>query len=327
MLRNVLAFGAVALILGACSSRSSLGSGDDNLNGGKGGSGATGGGSTGGGGGSGNAGGGSWDPCSGAPCGAECKLCDPKDPNCVEDASLKFCGADGKCGGAYPDCGPVQTCTTDKECPAIGAPCQACPDGSAACPWSKCEKGQCVSGFDSCQGQECKLDEDCPAILAPCQQCPDGKFACPYSSCENGKCVGGFEGCAGYDPCAGKNCGEPCKVCPPDDPKCVEDAVLKVCDEKGACAPSIPVCDPNPGQCKLDSDCPAIEICKPCPGGACAVMACTNGACGWECPLPTSPECKLDSDCPAIEACKQCPGGACADMHCLNGSCELVCGL
>lgn len=321
MLRNLLAFTAVALVLGACSSRSSLGSGDDDLN--KGGSAGTGGGNTGG---SGNTGG--WDPCSGKPCGAECTLCDPKDPTCAETAVIKVCDAKGSCGQSNPECGPAPSCQADSDCPALGAPCQQCPDGSVACPWSKCENGACVSGYDSCQGQMCQDDGDCPAILAPCQACPDGSFACPWTKCENGQCTGGFDGCKGYEPCAGKACGDACTVCPPNDPTCNETAVLKFCDPAGQCAPTYPVCKPTPGQCKSDAECPGIDICKPCPDGkSCAQTACVNGTCGWECPPLPAPECKTAADCNMVTICKQCPDGSCAAASCLNGKCELVCGL
>lgn len=318
MLRNVLAFTAVALVAVACGSRPSLGSGDDDLN--QGGSAGTGGGNTGG---SGNVG--NWDPCSGLPCGAACTVCDPTDPPCAETAVLKFCDAKGSCGQAYPECGPPPVCKADQDCPSIGAPCQQCPGGGYACPWTKCENGQCVGGFDSCQGAECKADGDCPAIMAPCQKCPDGSVSCPWTKCENGKCTGGFEGCKGYDPCAGKGCGSSCTVCPPNDPTCAETAVLKYCDAGGNCAPSYPQCDPT-NQCKADGDCIMPAICKMCPDGQCAKGACLNGSCGWQCPPAPKPECKADGDCIFPAVCKQCPNGQCAKGACLNGSCELVCG-
>ena len=317
MLRNVLAFTAVALIAAACGSRQSLGSGDDNLN--TGGTSGSGGGNTGGGG---NSVG--WDPCSGLPCGAECTVCDPKDPDCNETTVLKFCASDGSCGQAYPECGPPSVCKVDNDCPGIGAPCQECPEGGYACPWTKCENGQCTGGFDSCQGQMCKDDGDCPAILAPCQPCPDGSVSCPWTKCENGQCTGGFDGCKGYDPCGGKGCGDSCTVCPPNDPSCSETAVLKYCDGGGNCAPSYPKCEPT-NQCKVKGDCIMPAVCKMCPDGQCAEGACVNGSCGWQCPPPPKPECKVTADCVFPEICKQCPNGKCAQGACLNGSCQLVC--
>jgi hypothetical protein len=300
MLRNVLAVTAVALIVGACSSKDSLGSGDDGLKK-------------------------QWNPCFEKACGAECTVCAPGDANCSETAVVKFCNADGTCGPGYPDCGTVPSCKADADCPAIGAPCQQCADGSFACPSSKCEAGQCVSVFETCQ-DECKTDADCPQVGAPCQKCPDGSIACPSVQCVAGQCAGSFPACKGYDPCAGKQCGDTCSLCPPNDPSCAETAVVKYCDAGGQCTLNYPVCGPQQ-QCKADSDCPAIELCKPCANGGCANVACVNGACGWECPPPTNPECKAKSDCPPIEPalCKLCSDGSCAQTDCVNGACQLVC--
>lgn len=41
-----------------------------------------------------------------------------------------------------------------------------------------------------------------------------------------------------YIPCAGKACGESCRVCDPADPNCFETAVIKECDKTGACVPA-----------------------------------------------------------------------------------------
>jgi hypothetical protein len=46
----------------------------------------------------------------------------------------------------------------------------------------------------------------------------------------------------GYDPCKGKSCGDACHACPPDEPTCLETAVLKYCGAEGACAPERPTC-------------------------------------------------------------------------------------
>jgi hypothetical protein len=314
MIRKVLAFSSLCLIVAACGNRSSLGSGDDNLGGGgKAGSAGVGGGS-----------GGGWVPCAGKPCGAECSVCAPNDPACAETAVLKFCSSDGSCGSAYPECASQQ-CKDGSDCPAIGAPCEVCKDGSYACPSVDCVGGQCVFSGDSCQGQQCKDDSECPAIGAPCQLCPDGSTACPWSGCVNGECLTAFPGCAGWDPCAGKSCGEQCSQCPPDDPECVETAVLKVCDANGVCGGGAPDC--SAGQCSSSLDCPTIAVCMPCADGSCAQPECVNGKCAMICPPPANPECKLPSDCPQIEICMQCKNGSCADIACINGKCDFACGL
>jgi hypothetical protein len=299
MLRGILAFSTVALILGACTTKAPLGSGG------------------------GSGGGTSWDPCAGKSCGAQCSLCSPTDPNCVETMQIKVCDVTGKCGSSSPSCGAPPTCSVDGDCPAVGAPCHQCSDGSYACPWSKCENGQCVSGYDTCQNEQCASDDDCPQVGAPCQVCPDGQFACPWNKCENGQCVGGIDGCQGYDPCAGKGCGENCSLCAPDDPNCAEFAVAKYCDPNGQCGLNFPVCSTN--QCQSAADCPAIELCKPCADGQCAEVDCLNGQCGWTCPAPKVPECQTAADCLFPAICKDCGNGQCATGACLNGSCQLVC--
>jgi hypothetical protein len=316
MIRKVLAFSSLCLIVAACGNRSSLGSGDDNL--GQGGSA----GSSGSAGASGS-GGNTWDPCAGKPCGAECSVCAPNDPECAETAVLKYCDESGGCGQAFPLCAPQQ-CTTSNDCPVDLGPCEQCPDGSLACPSVDCIAGACVYSTDSCQGQQCKSDDDCPQIGAPCQQCPDGSVACPFSGCENGQCVGGFPGCPGYEPCAGKACGDSCTQCPPNDPECSETAVLKYCDANGGCGPSFPTCG-GTGQCSSAGDCPAILICLPCPDGSCAQPDCVNGKCDLVCAPVTPPECNTNLDCPQIELCKQCGNGTCAEIECVAGACEFVC--
>jgi hypothetical protein len=45
-----------------------------------------------------------------------------------------------------------------------------------------------------------------------------------------------------WSPCAGKKCGEPCQLCPPDAPNCVEDAALKTCNLDGKCDVERPRC-------------------------------------------------------------------------------------
>jgi hypothetical protein len=50
-------------------------------------------------------------------------------------------------------------------------------------------------------------------------------------------------GCGGYDACGDKNCGDPCTVCDPDDPECVESTEAKACNSRGVCATAAsPMC-------------------------------------------------------------------------------------
>src|SRR5262245_11610911 len=117
MMRKVLAWSGLCLFAAACGNRSLLGSGEGDAgiagsggNSGSAGSGAAGtSGSSGTSGTAGSAGvsgsgGSSWQPCAGKPCGAECSLCGPNDPNCSETGVLKYCDQSGSCGQAYPVC-------------------------------------------------------------------------------------------------------------------------------------------------------------------------------------------------------------------------------
>lgn len=53
-----------------------------------------------------------------------------------------------------------------------------------------------------------------------------------------------FDGAAdgGYVPCAGKSCGDECKICDPSEIGCVETAVIKLCNASGQCKAEVPTC-------------------------------------------------------------------------------------
>jgi large repetitive protein len=261
---------AVGVALVGCGGTSFIGSGEDAGVGGSSGTSGTGassgqgGGVVGGGGGSGGAaaggsggtatgGSGGGDPCSGRPCGASCNAC-PAGQTCppVE----MFCDAAGSCQRNFPVC-EVPECITANDCPAVGAPCQMCADGSSACPSVECINGQCAGSFPECPPPGCSTDTDCPVSAAPCQLCPDGSAACPFAHCIEGQCVNGVESCGGYEPCAGKTCGEVCTPCDPADPGCMNaPTVVMYCDAAGACGLTTPVCRPcEQGLCTRPYEC------------------------------------------------------------------------
>ena len=49
---------------------------------------------------------------------------------------------------------PPPACAADADCPVIGAPCQMCADGTAACPRSFCEAGHCRAEFPTCGSED-----------------------------------------------------------------------------------------------------------------------------------------------------------------------------
>lgn len=140
-----------------------------------------------------------YEPCEAKACGDTCTICDPDDPDCVEDAIYKACDSNGKCVPEVPQC----------EAPVYD-PC----GGKSAC--------------DHCSFCDPK-DPDCieDAALKVC----DENLKCVYSA--PGVCDGA------YVPCEGKFCGDPCTICDPDDLDCAEDQVFKTCDDKGQCVPNV----------------------------------------------------------------------------------------
>ena len=185
-------------------------------------------------------------------------------------------GGAGGGGAGAGNTGPA--CTTVDECVQPES-CALCADGTTSCPTTDCVQGQCVATWPDCPAAECTVPEDCPAIGAPCQVCPDGSSACPTSDCVNGQCVGSFPSCPGYDPCAGKLCGEPCTICDPADPNCVQPAVEMYCDDLAQCTMNFPLCSVQ--QCSSPTDCATIDVCQLCPDGStsCATSDCVNGQC------------------------------------------------
>jgi hypothetical protein len=278
MIRATLALSLVGLMLGACGMTSSLGSGGESLNGtggtaGAGGNGAAGAGATGGSSGSGG-------QCVSIDPSKYDQSCQQAS-DCVYIASGHVCSGQCGCGDALinssslaqykqdtssidwgmcacpdervPDCinhkctipgpvdaGPPPACTSDSDCAAPDL-CRQCSDGSSSCAYATCENGQCVTGFNPCPNENCTSDSDCPTPDL-CQQCSDGSQVCAWSKCESGQCVTGIDSCNTYDPCAGKSCGDTCNLCPPNDPNCIENGLVKYCDASGQCTAVAPTC-------------------------------------------------------------------------------------
>src|SRR5688572_12171261 len=108
-----------------------------------------------------------------------------------------------------------------------------------------------LSAIKACQGKSCGDS---------CTLCPPGKKNCFETAvlkvCNaQGKCGSSAAQCGGgavdagpapYQPCAGKTCGASCSLCAPNDPNCVETAVLKFCHSDGTCKDTAPACIPPP---------------------------------------------------------------------------------
>jgi hypothetical protein len=124
---------------------------------------------------------------------------------------------------------------------------------------------------------------------------------CIGDACMSTGGAGGSGGSGGgYEPCAGKNCGETCTLCAPDDAGCVETNDLKVCSgPNGTCFAGAIDCSP-PAECDLagPNTCGELEVC--CDSGRCGPVSSGEGRC--EAADPTTGVCK-----PC--ACASQPGG------------------
>ncbi len=123
------------------------------------------------------------------------------------------------------------------------------------------------------QGPAPTCPQECP-VIDICQLCPDGSCASPDVACNaDGSCGSVTFSCEGqFDPCGGKEEGDSCTVCDPQDSDCIESSVVKTC-QSGACEPAA----------ECPSRCPVPAICQVCADGSCAdaVVACNpDGSCG-----------------------------------------------
>jgi hypothetical protein len=107
-----------------------------------------------------------YDPCAGKSCGETCTLCDPKDPDCVETAVVKYCQGDLGCSPFVPSCKPIDRCAT-----------MLCPAGT------RCEDGRCVPGV-ACGSNVCGPDEFC--CNASCNICAPTGGRCIQTVCAAG---------------------------------------------------------------------------------------------------------------------------------------------
>ncbi|MEZ4453300.1 MAG: hypothetical protein R3B09_27805 [Nannocystaceae bacterium] len=201
-----------------------------------------------------------YDPCQAKSCGETCTICDPDDPQCVEDQVLKVCDLEGQCVAETP-----QVCMGD-QCLPGDTKTEGCTYCSCVGGYWSCVELDC---YDPCAGKSCgdvcspcdPNDPDCAQddLYRACDaqgQCSVGEPVCEpvcmdgdmkKVDCNTCTCEGGQWGCteiACYDPCVGKACGDQCQLCDPMDPDCTEDDSIKACDPEGICVTETPtICE------------------------------------------------------------------------------------
>ena len=114
-------------------------------------------------------------------------------------------------------------------------------------------------GDDSVESADTETDgseyEPCAGLQCgdSCSVCPPDDLDCVETTVlkyctDDGQCLPGDDPVcsddeAEYQPCGGLTCGDTCSLCPPDDPECVETAVVKYCDADGQCSAQAPRCE------------------------------------------------------------------------------------
>jgi len=118
--------------------------------------------------------------------------------------------------------------------------------------------------------------------------------------------------------CATKSCGDPCRLCDPNDPYCAETADQKYCQADGSCGPSAPVCGGESpcsvALCPANTYCVVLESFPPqahcVPIDACATVRCAQG---FECLAGQCVPAQAPVTCGGIAG-TRCPGqGSCVD--------------
>ncbi|HEY0707890.1 MAG TPA: hypothetical protein VGG33_13890 [Polyangia bacterium] len=113
--------------------------------------------------------------------------------------------------------------------------------GSAACK----SNSDCKIAADYCTSCLCRPlgpGEEVPPCSGPGVRCFADPCLNKQAACVAGRCVAADASKPTYDPCAGKACGDMCRVCPPNEPGCAETAVVKQCDSAGKCVAGDPGC-------------------------------------------------------------------------------------
>lgn len=122
-------------------------------------------------------------------------------------------------------------------------------------------------------------------------------------------CGNGQNGRTGYEPCAGKACLDGCSLCAPDDPDCVETAVVKVCHPDGRCDAASP-----------DLACPMPD---PCAGLSCGAECTISLPCHYAIPPCEAPQsigrCDITGQCVPGDFGSCAPHPDCVGKSCGDG--------
>jgi hypothetical protein len=161
----------------------------------------------------------------------------PRESNAAPaSAALPESGASGGTSGTGGSAAPTPTGGSPTSPGASGGAGGA---NGAAC----ANDGDCRLFADYCTGCDCRAlarGESDPTCAGPGVRCFADPCLQKKAACQKGHCV--TVAATGHDPCAGKKCGETCKICPPSDPGCMETLEVKQCNAEGKCTSLPPAC-------------------------------------------------------------------------------------
>lgn len=206
-------------------------------------------------------------------------------------------------------------CRTSVDCPAPGAPCVQCSDGTTACPEVSCVNRRCVYDFPECPSYQACAGKSCGDSCTICDPAdPNCVESAELKYCQaDNTCSGLQPECPVLDPCAAVRCaaGTHCVdgACVPDQKRVFCGGIAGIpCPGAGQCIddPSDD-CDPNAG----GADCGGICVCT-------ALGLCVSGY-HWD----SSPEvCGCVPDRPRKGA--KCGSRTCGEgQYCCNASCGI----
>lgn len=175
------------------------------------------------------------NPCFGKHCGSLCGEAPPGEG--LEGG--RFCDQRGECVPGFPQCSEGERCEVDQDCfvlaPFLPITCLQCNDGLIECGSARCNTGFCEMVSPSCGAGVlgCNPNQGCPPVnAAACQNC-QADLSCATPACAFDQCVVLPHRCEATFDCLNRSCGEVCRVCDPDDPRCPDSPMT--CNPFGEC--------------------------------------------------------------------------------------------
>jgi hypothetical protein len=215
------------------------------------------------------------------------------------EALLQYSLGGGDCGNGNTNQVKYECCPLAPPLPPAPPPTPTVPScfGNSEGSDASCKAPEVWKKYatDYCNAQGANLKG-----IAYSDDCGGGAFRYTKYAC----CPPAAPPAQPFDPCAGKLCGESCRLCPPDDKGCTETADLKTCNFVGQCSSEPSMCSSGA------SSCPAGQTWCYFSGH------CVDAHCRTCCDSTAAPGCLMPADCGP--SCTTCSDGtqSCAPANC-----------